>query len=375
MAIYKRMKIFYLITDLEPGGAENLLLEFCKYISKEEFDISVGYLKGKGGLKKIFKKAGIRVFDLNMRTRIDVFCLLRLAGFIKSEKFDIVHTHLIDADIFGFFAAKIAGIRRIVSTKHNTDDFRKKRTIPMLLDTFVGNKVSMNIAVSNSVREFLIKYQKIKPEKIEVVYNGINIEKFLPRKNKEKAKTGLGLNPKDHVIGLIGRFEKQKGHVYLVEAASKIISDIENVHLVFLGEGSLKKSIQGEVERLKLKSQVTFLNLREDVAAVLNAMDILVLPSLWEGLGMVLLEAMAAGVPVLASDVDGIREAVVNNQTGILVPPADSGKLAEQVLALLKDEYLRCTLSKNGRDFVEEKFNINKFVNKMESIYQQLKKN
>ncbi len=370
----QRLKILYLITELEFGGAENLLLELSRYISREYFDVSIGYLKGKGTLKEDFKKIGIRVVYFNMRSRLDVFCIFRLAGFIRKEKFDIVHTHLIDADIFGYFGAKIAGVSRIVSTKHSTDDFRKRKTISVFLDAFVANRICKNIAVSNAVREFLIKHQKIAQEKIKVVYHGINVPRFSWEINKDKSKVDLDLNSEEYIVGVIGRFEKEKGHIFLIEAINKIMLEIKNIHFVFLGEGSLKESMQEKINSLNLNNKATFLSARKNVESVLNALDILVMPSLWEGLGMASLEAMAAGVPVLASDVEGIREVVKNNETGILVPPADSGELANQVLALLKDEPLRSRLSKNGRDFVEKNFNINKFVNEMELLYKQLKR-
>lgn len=369
-----KTKILYLITEIELGGAENLLLELSKGLSKEKFNISVGYLKGQGTLKEDFETAGIRVVDFKMRSKFDMFCLFKLAVFIRQEKFDIVHTHLINADIFGFFAAKIAGVNTIVSTKHNTDAFRRRKSFSMRLDSFVANRLSLNIAVSNSVRDFLIKYQRINPEKFKVVYNGINNAEFSPRKNKEDAKIDLGLNSKEYVVGVIGRFEEQKGHIYLIEAMQKIISEIENVRLVFLGQGSLKKSLQKRISFLNLGSKVTFLKMRSDVVNVLSALDIFILPSLWEGLGMAMLEAMAAGVPVIASDVDGIKEVIESDKTGILVPPADPGKIAEAVIELLKDEKRREYFSVMGQNSVQAGFNMFGFIKKIEKIYSQLRK-
>ncbi|MCK4994897.1 MAG: glycosyltransferase [Candidatus Omnitrophica bacterium] len=374
MTATKKVKILHLITELEPGGAENLLLSLSENMFIRGFDVCIGYLKGKGTLAEDFKKSGIKVIHFNMRSRFDIFCLLRLSAFITNEKFDIVHTHLIDADIFGYFGTKIAGVSCIVSTKHNTDDFRKRKTIPMLLDSFVSNHLSKNIAVSNSVREFLIKYQSINPKNIEVVYNGIDILKFLPKKSKEQAKIDLKLNDKDYVVGTIARFDKQKGYKYLIKAIPLILQNHKNVHFVLVGEGSLKNRISEMVVSMGLKDKVTFLGVRNDIPEILNALDILVLPSLWEGLGMVLLEAQAAGIVTVASDIDGIKEVIGDEKTGMLIPPADEKSLAQKVTTLIENESLRNLLIAQAKESVKEKFNIEVMTDKIESIYKKLLK-
>ena len=368
----KKIKVLHLITEIEPGGAENLLLDLSEQISKERFDISIGYLKGKGTLAGRFKKLGTEVTFFNMRLRFDIFCLFKLAKFMKKNCFDIIHTHLIDADIFGFFAAKIAGIPVIVSTKHNTDEFRKKKTLPVLLDSFVANNSNQIIAISNAVRDFLKKYQNVRADKIEVIHNGVNVKKFNLKGNKQKVKIDLNLNPKDIIIGTVARFDKQKGYKYLIEAIPEILESFSNTHFVFVGTGRLKAEMENKVIEMKIKNKVSFLGARDDIADILQGFDIFVLSSLWEGLGIVLLEAQAAGLPVVATEVDGIIEAVEKDKSGVLVSSGDPRALSQAIVDLLNNAQRFQSLGRNGQEFVARNFRIELMRNKMETLYDRL---
>lgn len=365
----KKIKIFYLITELERGGAETLLLDLCLHMPKDKFDVSIGYLRGQGLLADEFRNNGIPVESFKLSSRLDLIGLLKIVRFLREHKFDIMHTHLIDADIYGFLAAKFAGVKVIVSTKHNPDDFRKTQSPAILLDSFIANHTHKIIAVSCAVRDFLIKYQKIKPEKIEVIYNGIDIEKFTPKKEKQQAKIALNLKPENFIIGCIARFNAQKGHKYLIEAIPNIIANIHDVHFIFAGIGPLSDTIRKQAEMLKILDKITFLGLRTDIAAILNAMDIFVLPSLWEGLGIVLLEAQAAGVPVVASKVDGIMEVVQDNKTGVLVLPEDSEQIAQAIISLIKHPDMAKSYGMTGRQYVTQNFSIEQMTKKIESLY------
>lgn len=370
----KKIKVFHLITELERGGAEILLLDFVRYLDKDKFEIVVGYLRGKGTLAEEFKRQKIQPVFFDIRSRLDLAFVLKLTKFIKDEVFDIVHTHLIDADIYGYLAAKLANVPVIISTKHNTDDFRKKRSPALFLDSFVANHLSKNIAVSYAVRNFLVKYQDIKTEKIEVIHNGIEIKKFSCDTEKKQAKIDLNLKANDYIIGTVARFDEQKGHKYLIEAIPEVLKEVNNVHFIFVGDGPLEQAMQKKAESLKIKDYVTFLGLRDDIPKILNALDIFVLPSLWEGLGISLLEAQAVGIPIIATDVDGIKEAVQNGKTGVLIPPANAETMAIAIIDLLQNKNKLVSFGLNARIFAEQNFSIELMAKNIELLYNNLLK-
>jgi len=368
----KKNKIFYLITELERGGAEILLLDLVKALPKEKFDIKVGYLRGQGTLSDEFKANNIDVTFFNIRSRFDIIGIFKLVNFLKRHCFDIVHTHLIDADIFGCIAAKIAKVPVIVSTKHNTDTFRKKKMPAVWLDTFLANNSTKVIAVSAAVKDFLIKFQKINPNNIEIIHNGVDLRKINRTIDIKQAKTALGINPDDHVVGCIARFDEQKGHRYLVEAMDKVSAKIKHVFFVFVGVGELEAKIKERINQLNLNDKVKFLGQRDDINNILSALDVFVLPSVWEGLGIVLLEAQAACLPVVATKVDGIVEVVKDGVTGLLVPAKDAQSLAAAIINLIEDHDKACRYGKNGREFVSQNFSIEKMTKKIETLYHNL---
>ncbi|MBU1087430.1 MAG: glycosyltransferase [Candidatus Omnitrophica bacterium] len=367
-----KIKIFHLITGLERGGAEILLTEFLPLLSKDKFEVSVGYLRGKGTLARVIEAKGIKAYCFGMRSRYDLLVLMKITKFIKKNRFDIIHTHLIDADIFGFFAARLAGVPVVLSTKHNTDNFRKTKSLAVFLDSLIANLSNRIIAVSNSVRDFMVKYQKISPSKITVVRNGIDFKKFLSGNDKSKIREKLNLNSQAFIVGTVARFDEQKGHIYLVEAIPRILDKINNVYFLFVGEGVLRQQIENRVKMLNIENNVKFFNAIDNVSDVLHSLDLFVLPSVWEGFGLVLLEAQAAEVAVIASDIDGIKEVIEDGETGILVPPANSEVLADRIIQVLSDKNLRNRLSVNGQNSVKERFDIKVMTKKIESIYKNL---
>jgi len=368
----KRIKLLQLITELERGGAEILLLELVKALPEKNFDIKVGYLRGQGTLVKEFKTNKIDITFFNIRSRFDIIGIFKLIFFLKKHCFDIVHTHLIDADIFGYIAAKIAQVPVIVSTKHNTDTFRKKKLPAVWLDTFLANNSTKVIAVSAAVKDFLIKFQKINPNNIEIIYNGVDLKKINRTIDIKQAKTALRINPEDYVIGCIARFDEQKGHRYLVQAINKVLAKIKNVFFVFVGTGRLESKIKERINQLNLNDKVKFLGQRDDINNILSALDVFVLPSVWEGLGIVLLEAQAAYLPVVATKVDGIAEVVKDGVTGLLVPAKDAQSLAAAIINLIEDNDKAQQYGKNGHEFVAQNFTIEKMANKIETLYYNL---
>lgn len=367
-----KSNVLQLITELDIGGAEKVLLSLVRKLDKDKYNIMVGYMKGEGNLVEDFREAGVKVFNLKMRTRVDVRAVIRLYRLLKKENIKIIHTHLIQADICGFLAGKGAGVPVIISTKHGPNEFRKRFSIPVWLDGIFGNHSDRIFAVSQAVKDFLMEWEKISKDKFTVINNGIDLEEFnididIPRKKEE-----LGLSLSSKVVGSVGRLDECKGYMFFLKAMPKILEHVPEARFIFVGEGPLRSKLEKMSRELKVEQNIIFLGVRRDIPEILSAMDLFVLPSIVEGFGIVLLEAMAMGKPVIASRVGGIPEIVKDGVTGILVEPASPSDLASSIVKLLKDPLEAKRIGEAGREEVKRRFTAEAMTQKIELVYNEI---
>jgi len=208
--------------------------------------------------------------------------------------------------------------------------------------------------------------------KLNLVYNSADVDRFKTLPDKNEAKHDLGLPNKVLVIATVASLTPQKGHKYLLEAAREIISKYPDVRFLLVGDGELKEQLRDLRDKWKLRPQVIFLGARLDIPKILAAADIFVLPSLWEGLGLVLVEAGLAGLPVVASKVDGIVEVIQDGHSGFLVPPKDANALAKAIQALVEEPRLRREMGESGRRVASACFDIKKIIPQITALYNGL---
>jgi len=359
----RKIKIIYLIDTFKLAGAEKLLLEFCRRIDRQKFSIQVIATTMGGPLEADFLKLGIPVKIFQKKSKFDLGLILALAKYFKANQPDIVHAHLFASETWGRLGAIIAKVPKIVITEHNMNiDFSFSMHLIKTVLSWFTDKI---IAVSEAVKNYSIKKEKINPKKITVIYNGIDLNKYQYRglrqitKNKIKAV-------------LLARMEKQKGQEYLLKAIPHIIKMIPGFELYLYGKGSLEKDYKNLADKLKISNQVKFCGITKNAAQVLNQMDLFILPSLWEGLGVVLLEAQAIGLPIIATDIPGPQEVIENEKTGILIPPKDSLAIADAVLRLANDPQMQENIIAKARKNVEENFSLSKMVADYTKLYESL---
>jgi glycosyltransferase involved in cell wall biosynthesis len=226
------------------------------------------------------------------------------------------------------------------------------------------------IAISEPVQEHLIRDFKVAKEHIEIIHNGIDLEKFRLQdpdsKRQAREKFGLKAGP---VIGIIARLSDVKGHAYLIEAMKDVMQHLPTTRLVIAGEGKLKDELTGLIKRLGIEGSVLFLPNTSDTRQVLAALDVFVMPSLAEGLGLGLMEAMACGLAVIGSEVGGIRSLIIDKDNGLLVPPKDTKGLSRAMLELLRDDEKRALFGRRARDFIHRYFSLDEMVLKTEAAY------
>jgi glycosyltransferase involved in cell wall biosynthesis len=354
--------------DLAIGGLQQVVVNLCRNIDRDKFDISVLCLRHKGEFSSEIERMGIKVIEISRDANSkNYFNFLKVSQILRAEKIDIVHTHNIEPFIDGTIGSLLSGVKNIVHTDHARQFPDKKRY--MFQEWLMSHFAYKIVGVSEHTAENLIKYEKISRKKIMVISNGIDGEQFEFQIDKEKKKSELGIKNNGLILGLGVRLTDQKGISYLIKAMATVVKEIPDINLLIAGEGPLKESLEEEAASLGVGKNVLFLGPRLDIPELLKLFDLYVLPSLWEGLPMVLLEALAAGCPILATDVGGNSTAIKNGVNGSLVEAESSEKLANEIVRLCKNEDIRKKYSENGKKIFLENFTSKIMTERYEKLY------
>jgi len=259
----------------------------------------------------------------------------------------------------------------IITSRRNINIGGKWRELLMRLTSGLDDKV---IAVCEAVRQAEIVSSKIPAEKVVTIYNGIDPLPFtsVSIEAARKIRNALGIRDDELVLGAIGRLEPQKGFFDLISSLAHIKAKFNSVRLLIIGEGELRDSLELQINNHNLSGTIKFTGLRNDVPEILTAIDVFVSPSLWEGLPNVVLEAMAAGKPVVATSVGGTPEVIVDGETGLVVPPRNPEALASVIIRLLKNPELRTKMGRAGKERVLKQFSILRMVTKTQQLYKEL---
>ncbi len=288
---------------------------------------------------------------------------------LKKNRVDILHPHDNLSKIIGGVAAKLAGIKVVAHCR----DLLTKGLTEKILIYYQLLFMDRIIAVSESNRS-VFRVGRTVPKKVQTIYNGIDLETFIPTQGTSVRKA-LGIKDGDIIIGIIGVFDKCKGHIYLFQAIEKLLSKGSgNIVCLVAGDGREKTVLEGFVKDRKLSNHIIFLGYRNDVSELLGAIDILAVPSIQESFPRVALEAMAMQVPVIASEVGGLPESIDDGKTGIIVPPEDVDALCKAVHCLIEEPELRNRMGEAGRKRAETMFNLDSNIKKTEEVYLSLVK-
>lgn len=370
------MKVLHIITSLNCGGAEKLLLDTCKEQVLDGNKVEVIYLKTEGVLRDEFEKVGVKVEKYDMEKNNILWCLLKIILSIKDKRYDVVHTHLTHAQLMGIFSAKIVGVKKIVSTIHATDRWRLKNDFAhrciKKIDSYLSSMNNVNvIAISNSVKQFVLSNQLgFKGDNFRVIYNAINLEDIDIKSRENFDWNNFTLNKEDFKIVNIGRLDIPKGQVILLKALDRLINDenIRNIKCLIIGDGNCYDELSTFIKDKGLNNNVFLVGLQKNPYKYLKVADLFVMPSIHEGFGIAVLEAYACGIPVLATNADGLMEIVENNFTGVTIDKGNFNAMANEIKKFYKKEYNTTYFINNAKNFVKE-FNIKNYVKKLENIY------
>ncbi len=360
-----KTRILYVITSLGIGGAERLLLSYLRLLDHKKYDFHICTLWEKPDdlVRDISEYCTIT--SLGIKSRFNPSVVLRLAKLFKHTKPDIIHTHLFQARFYSAMAHIISNYGILITHKHNSVN-RKKHNIFIILEMISIFLCKRVIAISNSVKSSLMRIEFVSSKKIFVLHNGIDYQKFF-----KIAVSNKILKEKPIIIGTICRLEPQKGISYLLLAMKIILAKFPSVQLEIVGDGSLQQELKELTGKLEISNSVKFFGKFADVIPSYKRMNVFILPSLYEGFGIVLLEAMAAGIPVVATNVDGIREVVIDGESGILIPPKNPEAIADAVLKLIENPRLAEKLVDEGLRR-SKSFDIKEHVMKLDNFYANL---
>ena len=367
-----KTKVLQLVEGFNFGGAETKLLELVKHMDKDRFETTVISLGLGNEIEELFHELDCRVMTFQRQKQVDFKLLKRLTNFIRDEKIDIVMTTLFYADVIGALAGRKGGAKGVFSWETISSP---KWLVPHRFwgYRYAIRKADKVISVSNATAEWLVEKRKVSPAKVMIIPYGVNLQKFNPD-IKSTNRSAIGVEVGDLVIGQVSRLNEQKGHTYLIDAAPAIIKAVPNAKFVLVGDGPLRAELEQQIKANGVEDNFILLGFRQDVPQLLPLFDVFALPSLYEGLPNVVLEAMACGLPVVATPVDGTKEAVVDKQTGFLVPVADIDALANQLVEVISNPAIKADLGGAGRKRVEQSFSLEGQVKKFEDLYENYAK-
>lgn len=368
----KKINVLQLMTDSKIGGAERVVLQLSKGLDINRFTVSICCLAERGPIFDEAEGAGIKIYSLGIKNRWDFLKILRLVKILKKLNIHILHAHLFHANILSRIIGKISNVPIIISTEHIMGI---ESSLRILVNRLTSIFVTKYIVVSEAVGGFLNKNVKIRPSKISTVLNGIEYANFkISLIAQENFKEQFGITTSHEVIGTIARLHRQKGHVYLLHAIKKVVEVFPKAKFLVVGDGPLKYKLKELAHKLGIVNNVIFTGNQKDISTILSLINIFVLPSLWEGLPITILEAMAMKKPVVVTNVSGNPEVVIDNITGILVPPKEPILLAEAILRLLRDKDLSLKLGEAGYQRGKEKFGKEQMIANTAMIYDELLK-
>jgi glycosyltransferase involved in cell wall biosynthesis len=368
-ALPETTRVVYLAHAFMVGGAEEMVLNLVRHLPPR-FEPHVCCMYEAGPIGEEIRKTGVSFSVLGLspglRRPLDV---LRLRDHLRQLRAQIVHAFLLPASLYGRAAAMLAHVPIVIGTEVNI--YEHKRLHHIWAERLLMRATDAVIASAESVRDFYVRQVHADPARVEVIYNAVDWSQLETTMSRETVHAEAGVPAGVPVAGIIARLTPQKAHTVLFDALTRR-RELERLHLLVVGDGELGAALAAQVSALGLDSRVHFLGARRDLGNLLNAVDVFVMPSFWEGLPLSMVLAMGAGLPVVATRVAGIPEVVQDEVSGLLVPPADADALAGALARLAEDAALRARLGDAARRFVRPRFGVDGYVSSVTALYDRL---
>jgi glycosyltransferase involved in cell wall biosynthesis len=361
--------ILLIIDDAAIGGGQQHVLALAERLTACGLNVAVA-CEARGYLVDELHHRTIPHHAVRLSESPSVHGFADLAKVIRASGAQLIHTHGGTAGFYGRLAARWVGDIRTVHTYHGIhylhDKRLRKRYMHRAIDRFLVRWTDEVICVAKSDKDLALREKLASPGHISVVYNGIDLARF---EMSEAGDRRTGKRDDHFIVGTVGRLHEQKGHIYLLQAAALVHKAYPQVRFRIIGDGPLREWLETQSRALGVNGIVEFLGARNDVPAQLRQFDLFILPSLWEGLPYVLLEAMAAGVPIVTTDVDGVREVIADGREGIVVPSRNAHALSAAVIDLMGNGARRAGLGVKGTQVLKERFSVDAMIEQTVAVY------
>ena len=366
----QKIKVLFIIWSLERGGAERFLAGLLTHIDLDRFAPTLCCLNWPGEWANTVEHRNIPVIALHKKNGFDGRAWYQLYRLIRTGKFDIVNTHLWAADLMGRVAAIVAGVPVIITTAQNVDVW--KTPMARRIDRILSWRTNQLIAVSEAVRDFYATEIGFPAARITVIANAIDVRRFQLEDDAGQAvRREFGIQADDVVFACVGRLTEQKGQRYLLAAMAMLRQSHPRLVLLLVGEGEDRRELEALANEYGLRDRIHFTGQRQDIPQILAAAQALVLPSIFEGLPLCVLEALASARPVIATDVGGTREIFNDGEAGFILKPRDISALAAALTWIYEHPTEAAQMGRNGQRIVYEHFSIDSATRRTEEVFTQ----
>jgi glycosyltransferase involved in cell wall biosynthesis len=365
----KKLKIAHVTYNMIIGGAERVICNIVENTDPSRYDVSIICIDSPVGPFGIqLRNQGYQVTAFNRVPGFDFRLVLKMRKHILQNHIEVLHCHQYSPYVYGVLGAAFTGCRVIFTEhgRHYPDVRRPKRILANPILSLLTEYIN---AISAATRKALIEYENFPGDRIDVVYNGIDDIQF-KLEGHDKLRQEVHLPENGYILGTVARLDAIKNQKMMIKALKRLHDDFPEACLLIVGDGPERRSLEEFAARQQVSSRVVFTGFREDAYLFYRIMDVLLLTSFSEGTSMTLLEAMAHGIPCVATDVGGNPEIVIDGKTGFLVPSEDDQTLAERISLLAKDQDLRKRMGNAGRDRFEAQFTVTKMVRAYQAMYE-----
>jgi len=370
----RRVNVLFIMPGMGMGGSERLVHNLAFRLDRGRFNPSVAWLYGEDVLQE-FQDLQVPLHHVPKKKRIDFSTMRRLARIIESERIDVVNAQHFMPAIYAYYGCNIVAKKPLIFTAHSRWEIEDTPLRWRVAGGSLLRRISASVGVAPDVSRAIQCVFKTRASQTVTIENGVDIDWFGQQKDVRGLRSSLGLADSDRVIGIVANLKKVKNHLFLLEAFAKVAEEYGNVKLLVIGQGFAGHSDNTErdlcvfVNNHRLPEKVLFLGYRTDIFELLQIMDIFCLTSVREGLPIGLVEAMAASLPVVGTNVEGIRDVITPNVDGVLVELGDIAALKDALLHLLREPQLRRRLGQAGRDKAVERYSLQRCIREYERLF------
>jgi glycosyltransferase involved in cell wall biosynthesis len=367
-------RLFFVIDSLKVGGAQNQLLQLVRSLDKQKYKIAVCPVWPIMDFEKEFRNTGVEIVRTHKRFSFDMTEVFRLAKSMRRFKPDVVHTWLFTGSLWGRMASIFARVPVIISGERAVCPDEKKPAFILPVNRLLSHWTDVIVA-NSGVGIQVLKSEGYNPDKLRLIYNGVDLRGFSPANvnlYRSVIREKLGIDQNTFTLGSVGRLTEAKGYIMLLHVAKCLAEKGVDFKWLIIGTGEDQNKLEELASKLGICNYVSFLGQRFDIPQLLSTLDLFVLTSFWEGMPNVVLEAMATGLPVIATAAAGTVEVVDDGYTGILTPIGDMGLMTDNILKLFVDPHLRGNMGLSGRKRIEDEFSLENMVSRTTDLYHEL---